>query len=1017
MPEQIEWKLWSIQQILDALPRCMNLVKNFLGEFPEEHRERNRAVIESLENNKPTSAEMRDEARSSELITLGYALDYLATTIGKQWRIGQRLPPYQWAHELFRGGKPLQPTKPMRQVVNNAWRAILLDEMQQIQDGTTDAGLVLDQIRAFVVSAWGTIPSQLTQSINEMMLINLERIRAEREDDRMFHQQFVQYNIEAVLSLEVPTRLERVQDRWLELGEHFAPTATRSAMRKSQRPRPLSSILDSAVWEQIKQALGQGDADALFRTLEQVEDRLENNLRLRLNARPEYQEPASAVRYRGQPDRFFDKARALLLKNQAAALDEFRDMHFKRSNNSIIKEWYAYALSKFGKKTDIHEIIDLLDDAINLPDYRADIGWTARWNLACALRQLPPRSDEALECLLPVLDNDTHTTDAFELCLLWALDQKRADLLPELLIKSPYYEAHLLATRDAIEGQKGGEAGEENGLGDYYRRLNAIVQNPDYAIPDAKEELRFAELDKLMRHFTESLLIDAGIEWFRQRLSYGGERYNWKNWESLARLSERAGDMQSAWRYMRQQWNLTVRAARITPEQKTSVLRNLMNWAGRYGFEEDALRVLKQNWKSTSLTEADVHLLELRWRKTSPGGAETVAPPAPAPAVPEKAAPLPPLTLQEADSIVQRVSGLFQSVRSAGELVQKSADAQSLIAATIAKDPSLDRAAKAAIEAMRAVIRLAGIFNSGVDDQGAQELSRQMREQLAPLQAARQSLPFYIVPLAQACERIIQYIVKQTRDVPEIQITSLESLKVALDRPSPGETYQTRIFARLTNPGKEEIRDINLAFIPQSSSLHFKDASLLIPPLGPGEKRIVEGVVEVSAGVEDKVPIQIHVSYKSGGVMRAAQIVGQVPVRPLGQPIPYAERYMTGRPVSVGRADLFHGRSKELKELLDTFAGGRLLKLYFVNGIRRVGKSTLMEQLAGSCGPDILPLVLNLQDVVQEDSNSIQLVNQLIREAIEQVQNRTDLPPLSLVRPGMSAFELDPPWVVFEAFL
>ncbi len=104
MEEQIEWKLWSFQQILEALPRFINLVKGYLGEFPEEHREKNQAAAESLEKNKPTLAEMRDEARSSELITLGYALDYLANNVGKQWRIGLRLPLYQGAHELFRGG-------------------------------------------------------------------------------------------------------------------------------------------------------------------------------------------------------------------------------------------------------------------------------------------------------------------------------------------------------------------------------------------------------------------------------------------------------------------------------------------------------------------------------------------------------------------------------------------------------------------------------------------------------------------------------------------------------------------------------------------------------------------------------------------------------------------------------------------------------------------------------------------------------------------------------------------------
>jgi hypothetical protein len=1028
MEKLVEWKIWSAEQIASFLPRLLTMVETSREDFLPDQWQKNLVAVEALRKDPPSLVDIRNGVYLNHLTTIGIALDLLASNIVKRGgRLEQSMWLFQAAHELFRGGNvALHPNKHMRVVLNHAWKALLLDEIPHLRDGEITAGSVLDAINTFVTSAWGEVPSQLELSINETLLNDLEDVRLAGENDKEFYERFVRENIETVLALEVPTRLERIQDHWREIGEYVAPAATRSAVRALKRPQSLSTLLPRSVWAQIQQAVEQGDVQALGSALAGAKSDLEANLCLRLTAKAEYREPNAEIQVRQQPDRHFVEAHDLLFHQNPDALRKFQNIHLNRSNNPQAKEWYAYALSRFGTPADIHDIILLLEDAIQSPFFRQDIGWTARWNLACALRQLRPRAHEALDVLLPILKNDNHSSEVFELCLLWTIEQDRGDVLSTLLLQSHSYEAHLLAILNYIETHPEGEF--DATLRDHFRRISRILRNPDHIFPNPKERLEFNELERLTNNFIETSLVTAGIEWFAQRFTFANERRNWKNWESAAQLYERTGDFASAWRCLCSQWYCTADNQKLPPVRKTPTLRQLLSWAERYNFEEDALRLLKRDWQKTTLSENDVRMFELRLRKIpavaqNPGRAsEPNSQPqteAKGPVSPNTEKPQRPnsLTPAEAEPIIQRLAGAFVSVNNAPQLAEKANDALLLINATLAKKPEITASV---VAPLREVIRLAREFHAGVNDQEAQELARRMRDQLVTIQGQlqKQSLPYEITRLAEACERVIQNLATRVKAVPSLNISSLESLKPLLDTPETGETYVTRLFIRLTNPGPEEMTDISVSFSSPSPHIRFLEETTSLARLAPEAKAIVEGPLEVSDGVEESVKVRVYASYKYGGVARAHDLSGYVPVRPIGLPIPVKERYMPDTPVTIDRPDLFHGRDKELKDLLSTFAGGKLLRLYFVNGIRRVGKSTLIEQMSGRCDKETLPLLFNLQEALG-DSNmtTIQLVRQLTRSSIEQVSKRQDLPPLVLSIPDSSAFELDSPWVVFDDFL
>lgn len=645
MVQPIDWRFWSAEQIVEALPDLVATVESRLEEFPEEHREKNRSAVFSLKTDPPTPAQVRDGTRSRDLVTLGFALDVLGRRTAPQGDVPESLRLFQAAHEMFRGGNPLlRATQPMRQTVGNALKVMVPHEGARTRTGEATAGSIREALHAVVSGAWGAVPAQLALEIDEMLLGELERARAATEQDAAVQERLVRENIETVLVLEIPTRLEEVRRQWEELGERLAPAVARRAQRTLRRPESLSTLVPAAVWAAIQQAVERGDAEALRHAIEEVEDDLEMNLRLRLDAKAEYREPVSELRLTGGPDAAFGEARALLLRRDPAALDRFNTLHYRRSANTIAKEWYAYALSVFGRATDIHDIIELLEDAIASEHFRPERGWTARWNLACALRRLPSRAPEALDVLLPVLDTDAHTSEVFELCLLWALEQDREDALGSLLQRSRHYEAHLLATLHAAGASR--DRAPAAAFRDHFRRINRILRDPDRVFPDPKERLTFDELDQLTRDFVETSLIGAGVEWFRQRVSYGTEARVFKNWECAAVLNEAADDFEAAWRCRQQSWKATQHKKNVDPRKKTQVLRALLAWGQRNGFAEDALHLLKQSWRETSMSDADARLWEQRLspRGRAAGDAEAV------PAREENPAAPPPRARQESSA-------------------------------------------------------------------------------------------------------------------------------------------------------------------------------------------------------------------------------------------------------------------------------------------------------------------------------------------------------------------------------
>src|SRR5262245_46184936 len=195
----VEWHLWSAERIADALPELVAMVEVHLQDLPVEHLEKNRAAVEVLKEETPAASQVRDGSRSRDLTTLGFALDVLGRRAARDGDLGEALRLFQAAHELFRRANPLMhATRPMRQVLANAVRALVTDQVARCRRGEADVRTVRGSLAAFVSSAWGTIPPQVALAVDEMILLELERARLAAESDPAARDRLVQENIEVV---------------------------------------------------------------------------------------------------------------------------------------------------------------------------------------------------------------------------------------------------------------------------------------------------------------------------------------------------------------------------------------------------------------------------------------------------------------------------------------------------------------------------------------------------------------------------------------------------------------------------------------------------------------------------------------------------------------------------------------------------------------------------------------------------------------------------------------------------
>lgn len=851
--------------------------------------------------------------------------------------------------------------------------------------------------------------TQWRMTVHEQALDLLEAMRGAHASEPEFERNLIRNNIAAVLGLSLPLHLKGVQTRWRSIALHVAPHALTFAETEFPVPQPLSALLDAESLGQIESAIETGEARSLVEALAQVEEVLEENLARRLDVNLDWLPPAGKVNIRrGVPDPKWLKAKSSLERGHESAVREFENLDFSKNNRDInARMWHGYALGKLGKSYVVQIVREIFDEVVRSEHFDPQYHAVAHWNLAVACSKSPIYKDSALDALLPLLEQENHPAGTLDVALSWALAQQRSDVLESLCQRCRHHEAHLLAA--LINARSALDAGEIAVEPVHIRRLAAILRNPDQEFPHPAEEFRdMRRLDQIVEDFKRLQLATAGVEWFRQRLNSPRERYSYKNWDCLAALYEFTHDYPASWRARCKSLDSTLKSAkrRSQPQLATRPLKKLLEWGQHNDQRRDALRVLRNSWRDTGMSQDEVVVWE-RKLADADGSAVPPVPGTPAPAPP---GPVDKMDAGEARELVDRVAPLFDKVTTSQHLVEHSREATGLLDAVAV----LRRSAPApVVSAIRDVVALATELQDGPTAERIDAIGAAMRDSELAITGSLEAVPFEVTSLVKAVLRALREARARITGVAGLTLTMPHALKMTLAEAADGDHATTRLAVRLSNPATEPADAVKVTVLSESDELVIETEELTVGSIAAEAKAVVDFAVSVRGmPATGGCGLRCHVAYRSAGFDRAVHARAEVRVVSPAPPIPVHDRFVTSAPVSADRVDLFQGRDRELAELKEAFSGGRLRRLYFVNGIRRVGKSSLMRHLGRVCGSEFLTLIVTFD--MDAGLNDRQLVRVLLKKVNDQLRDDPGLAEHLITLPGAEDFELDPPWTVFE---
>ncbi|HEX6357916.1 NYN domain-containing protein [Actinophytocola sp.] len=928
------------------------------------------------------------------------------------------LPFLHAAFELARSSSAPTATKQQRAALRTACLVLIRAGLNEITaaDGDVSIDSTLVKVEEMVESAGVGSEGRMQWRINlhEQMLHELEGLRQAHENEPEFERKLIRNNITAVLGLSLPQRMRDIQARWRDAARHVAPHALKFAEQEYELPQTLGELLGTQSLERIEAAVETGEAGPLIEALTEVESALVKNLELRLDETPAWLPPGGKVNIKqGMTDPKWLSAKSELERGNKSALDAFRTLDYSRNNTNLqARMWHGYALAVLGRAADIHDIREIFADVVKSENFNPKFHAVAHWNLAVACSRVPAFRDRALDELLPILDLENHPAGSLDLALLWASTQQRDDVLPSLYQRCRHYEAHLLSALHSARSAR--DAGVATVAPEHLRRVAAVLRAPDKEFPHPAEEIRdMRRLDQLVEDFKRLQLADAGIEWFRQRLNAPRERYSYKNWECLASLYEFTHDYGASWQARLKSLDSTIKSAtrRNQPNIATRPLVRVLEWGQRHEFQQDALRTLRKHWEATAMTRDAVAAWERRLApaQASPGGNGTDQ----TRRTPAGQRPEVTMDAGAAQLVVDRLTPLFDRVSTSEQLVEHAADVADLLRAA----GVLGRSAPDGVEAsIRDVLAMTMELEQGAAAERIPVVNAGMREAEGVLIAGLNTVPVEVRGLTRATLNVIRHVQARFHGVPDLTITMPDALRMSLAEPAAGQHLTTRLAVRLSNPASEPALDAKLTVISETNELVVDVAEINLGVIAAESKTVVDfRVMLTGIPANARCGIRCHVAYRSAGIGRAVHARAEVPTGPAEPPVPVTERFVINAPVSPDRVDLFHGRERELEELKEAFAGNRLRRLYFVNGIRRVGKSSLMRHLGRACGPEVLPLIVTFD--MDAGLSDMQLVRVLVKKINIELGRHPEFGEHTVPLPTAADFELDTPWTVFEDVL
>jgi tetratricopeptide (TPR) repeat protein len=810
-------------------------------------------------------------------------------------------------------------------------------------------------------------------------------------------------------------------------SSYFYPQIPRrSQIFEATRPEPpsLPAILKGELRDRLAGAIGSHNIQDVYNALSPFRDQLIEALLARLTVPTELTEPARAVKIAGRlsadlPE--FTEARELLRAGRHEALDRFREVRRSRPRNPVAQEWWGYALAKYGEKQDLVEA-KMMFEAVT-QNKQGD--WSTRWNLACLEFNLEDY-ESAFAVLKEMVDLSTfYEPKVFEAALRLGLIRKDNDFLRSKLPRCWYSEAAILSFSEAYDRDP------RRDFDKALAQINRILSAPAWTAPHPYEDLTNERLRGICSDFKERHTVEAGIEWFKLRANHRRFRYIFLNWRLLGDLYRDAGMIREGFEAYRQELELTLKSRGMAHDSKMRTFTKILSFCRNSELKAEGLSLLERYKDDLSLDSVEV----AKWSRAFGTAAEPEAlPPRIPPPRPQAPREVPkehklaprPEAASEAALTAPNPEKAWKSVNDA--MIQLNrlrgfAHFPEHKEAFRQISESLNYLYPSSFSAIRQEIdSILGVLASyqEADDRGRKaSLSHDLvvrLDVLSTLIQKQDDVRPYVQPVFDAFQRIRDELAVATGMLPEPTIEALGRLNRFLC----DELIDTSLLIRIENPSPEEMSKLNVTLTSLSPSIEVTEAGKFLAVLSPRKTAIISFPVrrvEPNGQVEFRVTVSYVVAGMQHSVAKQSPVKMSSFARFLDHDPPYfiPERYVTGVPVATDQVTNFHGRDEDQRRILRSAEGGRLKRALFINGIRRVGKTSLLQSLPRVAPPEILPIVIDLRELDPGNRSNDVFLFHFARLVHDKLQHSLGSQDVSC--PDLALFQTNPPDVVFVEFM
>ncbi|KAA3659386.1 MAG: NYN domain-containing protein [Calditrichaeota bacterium] len=611
-----------------------------------------------------------------------------------------------------------------------------------------------------------------------------------------------------------------------------------------------------------------------------------------------------------------------------------------------LREWVAFLQAKTGNLPAAEEMFEQIRKRKDTKQ-----NFYTDWNLAVMAYD---RKDEAMayQFLVPLLDQNAYDEDLIWIVLALAIKLEDRERFLATIPKSLTMRFHPLAI--VVSYNFGDQSRTQELLGEFLRQTS-------WQLPPVNRRFNnLAELEKIIDEGIVEGQIEQLVSWLEARIvSHKG----WiPNYLALARVyEEECQDVENAFKILRNRLRIVQNDNKQDKRKKDDACRDLLELCKRNKYKklgEQAFQLAIKACTSKDLLNS--------FKNFAPKENEAIVDQAKPDPPPQIVTPLRQTDPQLAERLAW-VTARFASVRNIATYVEEQKALDQFVRIVTEMNPEESGSVVDKINNISTVVQR--FFSTEVGDHDARRVlytrAIGFEESLTKLLNSgvlSQNLTDIITPYHAALKKVLGDLSRQAGIGPKIDVV-IENPFIS------NETEKSTLVIKATNESQRQVSDVQIELLADNSILNIAgNKNSIISNLNSQQSAFINFPIRCngmkSNNGSSNIPVDISIQASAEGFPNVdlGIIKRRIPIKTFKEFIGAEQIPKKFQKVALNPSepDLFQGRDDIMKKIKNSFSGGIQRERYFLDGIRRTGKTSILNFLPRSLPENVIPVLINL---------------------------------------------------------